>query len=124
MGIVDFTKQGSIGTGRLPKRFDLDIYRGDTLDELMEFRDAANVLINFTGFTALVEFKQLTTEAVVATPVTTVNYGTNGRIRMYIADTSVIPAGEYRWDIQLTDALGNRRTFLGGLVTVAGDVSD
>ena len=124
MGIVDYTRQGSIGTSRLPKRYDLDIYRGDTLDEVIAFKDAGGTAVNLTGFTALVEFKNLTDNTVVATPTMTVNYLTNGNVRMYIADTTVIPEGTYRWDLQLTDASSNRRTYIGGQVNVTGDVSD
>jgi hypothetical protein len=124
MGIVDYTKQGSIGTGRLPKRYDLEIYKGDTLDEIFTFKDVSNVAVNLTGFTALVEFKALTAETIIATPTMTVNYNGNGNVRMYIADTTSIPEGTYRWDLQLTDGAGSRRTYIGGQVLVTGDVSD
>lgn len=124
MGIVDYTKQGTIGASRLPKRYDLEIYRGDTLDEIIAFKDVNGTGVNLTGFTALVEFKDLTDEDVVATPTMTVNYSGNGNVRMFIADTTVIPEGQYRWDLQLTDPGGSRRTYIGGLVTVTGDVSD
>lgn len=124
MGIVDYTKQGSIGTSRLPKRFDLEIYQGDTLDEIIAFKDSGGVGVNLTGFTALVEFKNLDNETVVATPTMTINYNGNGNVRMFIADTNVIPEGEYRWDLQLTDSGGSRRTYIGGKVIVTADVSD
>lgn len=124
MGIVDYSKQGTIGTSRLPKRYDLEIYQGDTLDEVISFKDSLGAAVDLTGFTALVEFKELNSETVVATPSTPVNYLTNGNVRMYIADTNTIPEGEYRWDLQLTDASGNRRTYVGGKVIVTGDVSD
>jgi hypothetical protein len=124
MGIVDYTKQGSIGASRLPKRYDLEIYRGDTLDEVIAFKDSLGGGVNLTGFTALVEIKQLNSETVVATPAMTVNYNGNGNVRMYIADTSIIPEGQYRWDLQLTDGGGSRRTYIGGEVNVTGDVSD
>lgn len=124
MGIVDYTKQGSIGTSRLPKRFDLEIYQGDTLDEIIAFKDSNGVGVDLTGFTALVEFKNLTNETVVATPTMTINYNGNGNVRMFIADTNVIPEDEYRWDLQLTDSGGSRRTYIGGKVIVTADVSD
>lgn len=124
MGIVDYTKQGTIGASRLPKRYDLEIYRGDTLDEVIAFKDSNGVGVNLTGFTALVEFKELNSETVVATPTTPVNYNGNGNVRLYMADTSLIPEGSYRWDLQLTDPGGSRRTYIGGVVTVTGDVSD
>lgn len=124
MGIVDYTKQGSIGTSRLPKRFDLEIYQGDTLDEIIAFKDSLGAGVDLTGFTALVEFKELTSETVVATPTMTINYNGNGNVRMFIADTNVIPEGEYRWDLQLTDSGGSRRTYIGGKVIVTADVSD
>lgn len=125
MPITDYTKQGTIGTSRLPKRYDLEIYRGDTLDEIISFKDINGAGVNLAGFTALVEFKQLTSETIVATPTMTVNYASvNGNVRMFISDTSTIPEGQYRWDLQLTDPGGSRRTYIGGFVNVTGDVSD
>lgn len=124
MGIESFPSQGEVGANRQPKRYDLLIYRGDTLDEIFAFKDAGGTGVNLTGFTALVEFKNLTDSTVVATPTMTVNYTGNGNVRMFIQDTTSIPAGQYRWDLQLTDASSNRRTYIGGLVTVTGDVSD
>jgi hypothetical protein len=124
MGIETFPSQGEVGANRQPKRYDLLIYRGDTLDEIFAFKDGAGTGVNLAGFTALVEFKNLTDSAVVATPTMTVNYTGNGNVRMYMQDTTPIPAGQYRWDLQLTDASSNRRTYIGGLVTVTGDVSD
>jgi hypothetical protein len=124
MGIVDYEKQGEVGANRLPKRYDLLIYRGDTLDEIFAFKDSGNVGVNLTGFTALVEFKELNADTVVVTPTMTVNYNGNGNVRMYMATTNTIPEGEYRWDLQLTDGTGNRRTYIGGKVVVTNDVSD
>lgn len=124
MGIETFPSQGEVGANRQPKRYDLLIYRGDTLDEIFAFKDANGTGVNLTGFSALVEFKDLNADNVVATPTMTVNYNGNGNVRMFMLDTTPIPAGSYRWDLQLTDASNNRRTYIGGLVTVTGDVSD
>lgn len=124
MGIVSYPQTGTVGSSRLPKRYDLEIYRGDTLDEIFTFKDPNGVAIDLTGFTALVEFKELDTETVIGTPTMTVNYNGNGNVRMFMADTSILAEGTYRWDLQLTDGSASKRTYIGGKVDVTGDVSD
>lgn len=123
MPITGFTKQGSIGTSLLPKRWDIDIYKGDTFDVTVNFKDANNAGVDLTGFTGLVQFKS-DTGTVVATPTVTVNYGgTLGAVRILLADTTVLNEGTYSYDLQLTDPSGSKRTFIGGVVNVTGDIS-
>lgn len=124
MPITDFVKQGTINTSLLPKRWDIDIYKGDTFDVTVNFKDSGDVGVDLTGFTGLVEFKD-DTEAVVATPTVTVNYNSvDGAVRIFLADTTVLDEGAYKYDLQLTDGAGKKRTFIGGIVNVTGDISD
>jgi hypothetical protein len=124
MPITTFPQQGTINTSLLPKRWDIDLYKGDTFDVTVNFKDASNAGIDLTGFTGLVEFKD-DTEAVVATPTVTVNYNAvDGAVRILLADTTVLDEGTYKYDLQLTDSGGSKRTFIGGLVNVTGDISD
>lgn len=124
MPIANYPLQGTIGSSLLPKRYDIEIYQGDSFEVILNFKDASNVGVNLTGFTGKVQFKD-DAAAVVATPVVTLNYGSvNGAVRVFLADTSTIPAGVYNWDLELTDATSRKRTYIGGKVTVTEDVTE
>lgn len=123
MSILDFPTQGSIGTSLLPTRWDIAIYEGDTFDVIINFKDGAGVGIDLTGMTPLMEIKSIA-GSVIVTPTLTLNYNSvNGALRIYF-DTSAITPGTYSYDLQLTDSGGKTRTFIGGQVTVTGDISE
>lgn len=123
MTIVDFPQAGTIGTSLLPTRWDIAIYQGDTFDVVVNFKDADDIGIDLTGFTALIQFKS-SAGTVVATPTTTLNYnGVNGALRIFL-ETDTLAAGNYSYDLQLNSTDGKKRTFIGGVVTVTSDISE
>lgn len=123
--IIDFPKVGDIGDTVLPKRWDVELYQGDTFEVIFVFKDSLGTAINLTGFTGLVQIRDETTNTIFATPVVTTNAdGVVGKVRVFLADTNVIPEGEYFYDLQLTDGADRARTFIGGKYTVTRDVSE
>jgi len=123
MSIVDFPQQGTIGASLKPKRYDIEIYQGDTFKFSLVFKDSTNAVINITGWTGLVQFKDIATSALEVTPTVTID-GPNGKATITIADTGVLDAGSYKYDVQFTDAGGSKRTYIGGKITVTEDVSE
>jgi hypothetical protein len=122
MTIIDYEQQGTIGANLLPKRYDIQIYQGDTFEVVLNFKDAVNVGVDLTGFTGRAQFKP-TTGAPVDLTVTT-NYGAvNGAVQILLADTSAL-IGDYSWDLELQDAGGRKRTYIGGKVTVTNDITE
>lgn len=122
MTIIDFPQQGTIGANLLPKRYDIDIYQGDTFEVILNFKDGSNVGVDLTGFTGRAQFKPT-----VGTPIditVQVNYGAvNGAVRLSYLDTSLL-SGEYSWDLELEDSGGRKRTYIGGKVTVTTDITE
>ena len=102
MTIIDYEQAGTIGANLLPKRYDIDLYQGDTFEVVLNFKDAGNVGVDLTGFTGNCQFKP-TTGAPIDIGVT-VNYGSvNGAVQLLLADTSALN-GSYSWDLELQDA--------------------
>jgi len=123
MGVVDFPQQGTIGANLLPKRYDIEIYQGDTFEVVLNFKDGAQNPVDLTGFIGTVHFKNAQ-DSIVATPTVTVNAdGVLGRVRIALLDTSILGEGRYAWDLQLSDGV-RQRTYIGGAVNVTEDVSD
>lgn len=127
MTVVDFPLQGTIGTSVKPKRYDIEVYQGDDFDLTLVFRDAANALINVTGWTVLAEIEDL---AAPTTPPTgafssTVG-GANGEITISLSSIQLeaLPAAEYKYDVQVTDNAGKKRTYIGGKLIVTEDISE
>jgi len=122
MTIIDYDQQGTIGANLLPKRYDIKLYQGDTFEIILNFKDSENVGVNLTGFEGHCQFKPLT-----GSPVeigVTVNYNSvNGAVQLLLADTSAL-SGEYSWDLELEDAGGRRRTYIGGKVTITQDITE
>lgn len=122
MTIIDYEQSGTIGVNLLPKRYDIQLYQGDTFEVILNFKDSNNVGVDLTGFTGNCQFKP-TTGAPIDIGVT-VNYNsTNGAVQLLLADTSAL-TGEYSWDLELQDAGGRRRTYIGGKVTVTQDITE
>lgn len=122
MTIIDYEQAGTIGANLLPKRYDIQLYQGDTFEVILNFKDAGNVGVDLTGFTGNCQFKP-TTGAPIDIGVTT-NFGSvDGAVQLLLADTSAL-SGDYSWDLELVDAGGRRRTYIGGRVTVTQDITE
>lgn len=128
MSIVDFPSQGTVGSSLLPKRYDIVLYQGDTFKFDLILKDNTNAAINITGWTALAQIKKVSDNSAAETPSLTCTVGgVDGKVSIGIADTgtsALLEDTEYKYDVQLTDNAGNKRTFIGGIITVTGDVSE
>lgn len=126
MSVIDFPQAGTIGSTLKPKRWDIEIYQGDTFAFALQFKDASNALINVTGWTALAQIKNSDgTPATTPAFATTVG-GADGKITIKLTDvqSNDLAAGEYMYDVQVTDSAGNKRTYIGGRITVTEDISE
>lgn len=122
MTIIDYEQLGTIGANLLPKRYDIKVYQGDTFEVILNFKDSENVGVDLAGFTGRAQFKPSAGAPVDLT--VTVNYGSvDGAVQVLLADTSAL-VGEYSWDLELEDAGGRKRTYVGGRVTVTNDITE
>lgn len=124
------TPGGTLGTGLMPGNYDLVIYRGDYLPINLTFKNPAGTVLDLTGYTGKAVIRaDYTTTTVYAFTVTGSGLngalGTDGRVNLVLPSSvsSTIPAGDYIWDVQLTDASGNNRTYIAGDVRVVDEVT-
>lgn len=122
MTIIDYEQQGTIGANLLPKRYDIDLYQGDTFEVILNFKDASNVGVDLTGFTGRAQFKP-TVGSPIDLTVDVNHAAVNGAVQILLADTGTL-TGSYAWDLELEDAGGRKRTYIGGRVTVTDDITE
>lgn len=135
MSVVDFVPQGTLGSELLPKRYDLEIYKGDTPKFTFNLSDTGGP-IDFTGATAIVQVKTVAgdgSEGTAVTPGPTVN-STNFATGVVVIEVSVAASNALAvaaaptyidglmWELEVTDSSGNVRTYLGGLIKIYEDV--
>jgi len=119
--VTDYPTQGTVGVTRKPKRYDIDIYQGDTF--------AFNLVLggtglNVTGWTAASTVK---TAADVAIPnvITISPVDVAGKFFTINVNSELLTAGtEYKYDVQVTDSGSNKRTFIGGKISVDEDITE
>ena len=122
MPITSFPQTGIIGQSLLPKRYDIEMYQGDTFEVILKFRNSLNVAIDLTGVTYICKFVGVPPAADPATqPVVTASTPANGEVTITIVNTSSL-SGEYQWDLQLVNGT-KKRTYIGGVVTVTSDIT-
>lgn len=117
---------GPINSDAMPDNVDIEIYEGDDLDFEMEVRDAANTLVNLTGYTAKGQVKTSYADLSPLTLVTTIPTPTNGIVKVSLANTvtaGLTAGGDYIYDIQLTNPSGKIRTYLTGDIIVLPEVT-
>jgi len=54
--IIDFPQQGVIGASLRPRRYDIEIYQGDTFEVILNFKNGPNPT-DLTGITYASAFK-------------------------------------------------------------------
>lgn len=115
---------GPLGEDFLPANYDLVIYKGDYLPFAVNLKDANNVPLNLTGYTAKCTIKANPTAVVTYSAQCTITPA-SGKVDVVFPSsvTSTMAAGSYIWDFQLTDPSNNNRTYFTGEVTVYGEVS-
>ena len=125
MSIVDFPSQGDIGSDLKPKRYDIELYQGDTFAFDMVFMNGETA-VDVTGWTAQAQIKKMdSTPGETPTLGLTIG-GVNGKITVDLTDTETAAlAGttEYKYDIQVSDGT-SKRTFIGGKITVTEDITE
>ena len=123
--VADFPQAGSIGASLKPKRYDIEMYKGDTFQFALAFKDGSNVAVNLTGWTVLAQLRTYDSGVVggtVSGSFTASTPGATGIVTLTFDSTSLTP-GDYIYDVQLTDTSTQKRTFIGGKVTVTTDIS-
>ncbi len=129
MTVVDFPQQGTIGATLKPKRYDVEMYQGDTFRFALKFLDGATPtpgVVDITGWTVLAQIRTVTGGTVGGTiegAFTSTVDGPNGLVYLEF-DSSSLDPGEYGYDVQMTDGSAQRRTYIGGKVTITRDISE
>jgi hypothetical protein len=125
MSIIDFPSEGDIGTDLKPKRYDIEIYQGDTFSFNMVFKNGSTP-VDVTGWTAQAQIKKMDNTP-GETPNLDLTVGTtDGKIVVSLTDTDTAAlAGttDYKYDIQVSDGT-SKRTYIGGKITVTEDVTE
>ena len=128
MSITQFPKTGVIGANLKPKRYDIEIYQGDTFAFFITLKDANGVLLDITGWTVKVDIRKQADNSLAESPnFTTSVEGASGKIYLRLEATeSDLLQGDvaYKYDVQVTDTSGNRRTYIGGEILVTEDVTE
>lgn len=122
MTIIDYPSQGIVGTSRKPKRFDIELYQGDTFPFFLSFTGTG---LDVTGWTAASTVKKVSDGTVVSSIITIGAVDTvNKRFVINVDSNTLLPDTEYMYDVQVTDGSGNKRTFIGGKITVTEDITE
>jgi hypothetical protein len=124
--IVDDPTLGTIGTARKPKRYDIELYQGDTFSFSLVLKNGGTP-INVTGWTAQAQIKKSSDNTPGETPSLSVVVGTSdGKFTISLTDTGTAAlqgATEYKYDVQLSDGT-EKRTFIGGTIKVTEDITE
>jgi hypothetical protein len=129
MGVVTFPSEGTIGSSFLPKRYDITVYQGDTFKFKTVFNqppvdpETTGLPVDITGWTGLCQVKDDTNQQLISATVTVTN-PTGGEVEVDFGDTSLVPGGEYKYDLEMTDSGLNKRTFIGGKFIVVEDITE
>lgn len=128
MSITNFPIEGTVGTTLRPKRFDLEVYQGDTFTFNLVLKGNGGTPLDLTGWTALAQIKKADGSA-GETPALDLTVGTtDGKVTISLSGTETgllePGSGPYKYDVQLTDTAGNKRTFIGGTIVITEDISE
>lgn len=126
MTVVDFPQQGTIGATLKPKRYDIEMYQDDTFRFAMKFLNGVTP-VDLTGWTALAQIRQVVSGVVGVTVegafTATIPVPADGIVYLDF-DSGTLDPGNYAYDVQMTDGASQRRTYIGGKVTVTFDISE
>lgn len=128
MSITNFPTEGTVGTTLRPKRFDLEVYQGDTFTFNLVLKGDGGTPLDLTGWEGIAQIKKADGSP-GETPSLDLDIGdTNGTVVISLTGTesnALDPdSGPYKYDVQLTDTAGNKRTFIGGVITITEDISE
>lgn len=114
--------QENIGLTKLPGNADFSMWQGDFQDFTVKINDSLGAPIDLTGSTAQAVIKASFSAPTTYTFTCTIQNGNEVRIYMPSVDSELIPAGDYVWNFQITNASGDVRTYLAGDVKVYAQV--
>jgi len=118
--------EGTIGESNLPSNYDIVLYRGDYLEYFLELQDDAGTL-NLTGYVPSMELKTAYDEPTgIEVPTSVVQVDGVNNIRIYFPSTlsRSLTGDFYIYDLQLSNATGDSRTFLTGDIKILSQVTD
>lgn len=120
--IYSRSEPGKIGSGLLPSKNDILLYQGDDFSVNLAFGSSKTSRIDMTGWTGSCQFRR----TVNADPINaTVTIATDGKKLSLSLDKTLTSAmsGKYVYDLQLTTADGDTRTFMHGEAEVLPEVT-
>ncbi len=110
--------------------YNLVIEQGATFTATVTWRDAANALVNLTGYTARMQIRATVAAGTFAIELTNANGrivlgGALGTIDLTIAaaDTALIGAGSYVYDLELVSGSAVVTRLIQGTATVVAEVT-
>lgn len=117
------TAGGPLNADAMPANQNLKIYQGDYVEILFTLKDGAGVPMSLAGYTPKAQIKPSYDGSVAAEFDCTLP-GATGVVRIFLssATSTLLEAGDYIWDFQLTNA-GGTRTYLAGDVVVLPQVT-
>lgn len=115
---------GTIGQAYLPANFDLALYKGDFFSLTVTLKNPDESALDLTGYTAAAHIRTTFADELSYDFEATVD-GPAGQVHLFLPSTtsSTIPAGNYIWDVEVTQPDGNSKTYLTGDVKVYDEVT-
>lgn len=113
---------GVIGQTNLPQNVNMEFWRGDSQEFIVRFKNEQGVAIPLTGQTPAAVMKASFNSSTSYAFTTTIQNGNEVRVYLPSSISKTIPAGDYIWNLQLTNASGDVRTYLAGDITVYAEV--
>ena len=111
-----------------PARYNINVYQGATFN-LSPVWKIGGIAVNLTGYTADMQVRQFTDTAII-TEMSTSNgriviNGSAGQINITLdaSQTGALTAGQYMYDLNVTDTSGNVYKILQGAFVVNASVT-
>lgn len=101
----------------MPTALNIKIFKGDSINASFVLLDDNGGALNLSGWSGAAAIRD-SSNNVVAQP-TVIFDEESEEVRIFVADTSNLPVGNYDYTVQLTDPQGRKRTYLAGVVTVS-----
>ena len=119
--VTDYPSQGTVGVTRKPKRYDIDLYQGDTFAFYLTFTGTG---LDVTGWTASATVKKVSDNTLVSSVITPSAVDVAGKRFLITVDSELLtPGTEYLYDVQVTSG-ASKRTFIGGKITIDEDITE
>lgn len=110
-----------------PADLDVIAYQGDAFAMQVTVKDQADAVINLSGYSASMQVRADVADlalAVAATATVTITDSANGILEAVIDQSTMQSlAGNYRYDLQVTDDSGSVQTLLAGKFTVRQEIT-